>query len=104
MAAGIAAAAVLVTGGTTLAAAAGVGGLDAFFHSLIGEETPENPEKLAALVATPDASFDSTNQDVQFTLLGMYGDDSQAMLSFQVTAKDGTALQDGFKLPYQLTL
>ena len=46
-AAGIAAAAVLVTGGTTLAAAAGVGGLDAFFHSLIGEETPENPEKLA---------------------------------------------------------
>ena len=34
----------------------------------------------------------------------MYGDDSQAMLSFQVTAKDGTALQDGFKLPYQLTL
>lgn len=74
------------------------------FHSLIGEETPENPEKLAALVATPDASFDSTNQDVQFTLLGMYGDDSQAMLSFQVTAKDGTALQDGFKLPYQLTL
>ena len=103
-AAGIAAAAVLVTGGTTLAAAAGVGGLDAFFHSLIGEETPENPEKLAALVATPDASFDSTNQDVQFTLLGMYGDDSQAMLSFQVTAKDGTALQDGFKLPYQLTL
>lgn len=103
-AAGIAAAAVLVTGGITLAAAAGVGGLDAFFHSLIGEETPENPEKLAALVATPDASFDSTNQDVQFTLLGMYGDDSQAMLSFQVTAKDGTALQDGFKLPYQLTL
>ena len=103
-AAGIAAAAVLVTGGTTLAAAAGVGGLDAFFHSLIGEETPENPEKLAALVAAPDASFDSTNQDVQFTLLGMYGDDSQAMLSFQVTAKDGTALQDGFKLPYQLTL
>lgn len=101
-AAGIAAAAVLVTGGTTLAAAAGVGGLDAFFHSLIGEETPENPEKLAALVATPDASFDSTNQDVQFTLLGMYGDDSQAMLSFQVTAKDGTALQDGFKLrPYR---
>lgn len=75
-----------------------------FFHSLTGEETPENPGKLAALVATPDASFDSTNQDVQFTLLGMYGDDSQAMLSFQVTAKDGTALQDGFKLPYQLTL
>lgn len=98
-AAGIAAAAVLVTGGTTLAAAAGVGGLDAFFHSLTGEETPENPEKLAALVATPDASFDSTNQDVQFALLGMCGDDSQAMLSFQVTAKDGTALQDGFKLP-----
>ena len=32
-AAGIAAAAVLVTGGTTLAAAAGVGGLDAFLQS-----------------------------------------------------------------------
>lgn len=63
-----------------------------------------NPEKLAALVATPDASFDSTNQDIQFALLGMYGDDSQAMLSFQVTAMDGAALQDGFKLPYQLTL
>lgn len=97
MGSGIAAAAVLVTGGTTLAAAAGVGGLDAFFHSLTGEETPENPGKLAALVATPDASFDSTNQDVQFTLLGMYGDDSQAMLSFQVTAKDGTALQVRFQ-------
>ena len=39
--AGIAAAAVLVTGGTTLVAAAGYGGLDAFFQSLIGEETPK---------------------------------------------------------------
>ena len=48
--AGIAAAAVLVTGGTTLVAAAGYGGLDAFFQSLIGEETPKDPEKLAALV------------------------------------------------------
>lgn len=92
-AAGIAAAAVLVTGGTTLAAAAGVGGLDAFFHSLIGEETPENPEKLAALVATPDASFDSTNQDVQFTLLGMYGDDSpgDAELSGDCQGRHGIA-------------
>lgn len=103
-AAGVAAAAVLVTGGTTLAAAAGYGGLDAFFHSLMGAETPENPEKLAAVVTTPAAVFDSTNEDVQFSLLGMYGDDSQAMLSFQVTAMDGTALQDGLALPYQLTL
>lgn len=103
-AAGVAAAAVLVTGGTTLAAAAGYGGLDAFFHSLMGAETPENPEKLAALVTTPAAAFDSTNEDVEFSLLGMYGDDSQAMLSFQVTARDGAALQDGLALPYQLTL
>ena len=103
-AAGVAAAAVLVTGGTTLAAAAGYGGLDAFFHSLMGAETPENPEKLAAVVTTPAAVFDSTNEDVQFSLLGMYGDDSQAMLSFQVTAIDGAALQDGLALPYQLTL
>jgi len=51
--AGIAAAAVLVTGGTTLVAAAGYGGLDAFFQSLISEETPKDPEKLAALVTTP---------------------------------------------------
>lgn len=103
-AAGVAAAAVLVTGGTTLAAAAGYGGLDAFFHSLMGAETPENPEKLAAVVTTPAAAFDSTNEDVQFSLLGMYGDDSQAMLSFQVTAMDGAVLQDGLALPYQLTL
>ena len=103
-AAGVAAAAVLVTGGTTLAAAAGYGGLDAFFHSLMGAETPENPEKLAAVVTTPAAAFDSTNEDVEFSLLGMYGDDSQAMLSFQVTARDGAALQDGLVLPYQLTL
>lgn len=102
--AGIAAAAVLVTGGTTVAAAVGYGGLDAFFQSLIGEETPENPEKMAALVTTPAAEFDSTNTDVQMTLLGMYGDNSQAMLSFQVTARDGAALQDGLALPYQLTL
>lgn len=34
----------------------------------------------------------------------MYGDDSQAMLSFQVTAEDGATLQDGLALPYQLTL
>ena len=34
----------------------------------------------------------------------MYGDDSQAMLSFQVTAMDGVALQDGLALPYQLLL
>ena len=102
--AGIAAAAVLVTGGTTLVAAAGYGGLDAFFQSLIGEETPKDPEKLAALVTTPAADFDSTNENVQFKLLGMYGDDSQAMLSFQVTAMDGAALQDGLALPYQLLL
>ena len=102
--AGIAAAAVLVTGGTTLVAAAGYGGLDAFFQSLIGEETPKDPEKLAALVTTPAADFDSTNENVQFKLLGMYGDDSQAMLSFQVTAMDGVALQDGLALPYQLLL
>ena len=101
--AGIAAAAVLVTGGTTLVAAAGYGGLDAFFQSLIGEETPKDPEKLAALVTTPAAEFDSTNEDVQFKLLGMYGDDSQAMLSFQVTGIDGAALQDGLARPYDLT-
>ena len=35
-------------------------------------------EKLAALVTTPAAEFDSTNEDVQFKLLGMYGDDSGA--------------------------
>ena len=61
-------------------------------------------EKLAALVTTPAADFDSTNENVQFKLLGMYGDDSQAMLSFQVTAMDGAALQDGLALPYQLLL
>lgn len=97
--AGIAAAAVLVTGGTTLVAAAGYGGLDAFFQSLIGEETPKNPEKLAALVTTPAADFDSTNENVQFKLLGMYGDDNYALLSFQLTAADGISL-DGKMLPY----
>lgn len=97
--AGIAAAAVLVTGGTTLVAAAGYGGLDAFFQSLIGEETPKDPEKLAALVTTPAAEFDSTNEDVQFKLLGMYGDDNYALLSFQLTAADGISL-DGKMLPY----
>lgn len=97
--AGIAAAAVLVTGGTTLVAAAGYGGLDAFFQSLIGEETPKDPEKLAALVTTPAADFDSTNENVQFKLLGMYGDDNYALLSFQLTAADGISL-DGKMLPY----
>lgn len=101
--AGIAAAAVLVTGGTTVAAAVGYGGLDAFFQSLIGEETPENPEKMAALVTTPAAEFDSTNTDVQMTLLGMYGDNNYALLSFQLTAADGISLNE-VMLPYTMTI
>ena len=101
--AGIAAAAVLVTGGTTVAAAVGYGGLDVFFQSLIGEETPENPEKMAALVTTPAAEFDSTNTDVQMTLLGMYGDNNYALLSFQLTAADGISLNE-VMLPYTMTI
>lgn len=103
--AGIAAAAVLVTGGTTLVAAAGYGGLDAFFQSLIGEETPKDPEKLAALVTTPAADFDSTNENVQFKLLGMYGDDNYALLSFQLTAATGSlSMEKCCPIPYTLTV
>lgn len=103
-AAGAAAAAVLVTGGTMLSAAAGIGGTEAFFHSLFSKEVPEHPEKMESLVTVPHAVIDSTNAQVQFALLGMYGDDSQAMLSFSVTAVSGVSLADGLKIPYQLSV
>lgn len=102
--AGAVAAVVLVTGGTMLSAAAGYGGLDAFFQSLTGDVTPHHPEKMASLVTTPDSSFDSTNAAVQFQLLGMYGDDNQALLSFQVSAQEDAGLKDGLQVRYQLSL
>lgn len=102
--AGAVAAVVLVTGGTMLSAAAGYGGLDAFFQSLTGDVTPHHPEKMASLVTTPDSSFDSTNAAVQFRLLGMYGDDNQALLSFQVSAQGDAGLKDGLQVRYQLSL
>lgn len=101
--AGAVAAVVLVTGGTMLSAAAGYGGLDAFFQSLTGDVTPHHPEKMASLVTTPDSSFDSTNAAVQFQLLGMYGDDNQALLSFQVSARGDAGLKDGLQVRYQLS-
>lgn len=88
------AAVVLVTGGTMITAAAGLGGMDKFFQSLFVTETPESPEKMGDLVTMPGASFDSTNPDVQFSLLGMYGDGSQVMLSFEVRAANGVELSD----------
>ena len=101
--AGAAAAAVLVTGGTMLSTAAGIGGTEAFFRSLFSKEVPEHPEKMESLVTVPHAVIDSTNAQVQFALLGMYGDDSQALLSFSVTAS-GVSLTDGLKIPYQLSV
>lgn len=101
--AGAAAAAVLVTGGTMLSTAAGIGGTEAFFRSLFSKEVPEHPEKMESLVTVPHAVIDSTNAQVQFALLGMYGDDSQALLSFSVTAS-GVSLADGLKIPYQLSV
>jgi hypothetical protein len=86
------AAVILVTGGTMLTAAAGYGGLEQFFQSLFAPETPASPTVMEPLVVYPTANFNSTNPDVQFTLLGMYGDQSQAMLSFQITTKDGVTL------------
>lgn len=90
--AALTAAAVLITGGTMLTAAAGFGGIDEFFQSLFVTETPEAPEKMENLVTMPGAVFDSTNEDVQFSLLGMYGDQSQMMLSFEITAENGVTL------------
>lgn len=92
--AAVAAAAVLLTGGTMVTAAAGYGGLDTFFHSLFADQVPETPEKMENLVTIPGANFDSTNENVQFGLLGMYGDGSQVMLSFKVTAADGVELSE----------
>ena len=58
---------------------------------------------MESLVTVPHAVIDSTNAQVQFALLGMYGDDSQALLSFSVTAS-GVSLTDGLKIPYQLSV
>lgn len=88
----LAAAVVLVTGGTMITAAAGLGGMDRFFQSLFVTETPASPEKMENLLTMPGACFDSTNPDVQFSLLGMYGDQSQAMLSFELTVENGVKL------------
>ncbi|MCD8219662.1 MAG: hypothetical protein LUC50_04780 [Ruminococcus sp.] len=92
VAAGVAAVTALSIGCNLLSVAAGYDGIHAFFESLFIEQTPVSPEAMESLVSTPQVSSDSTSGDVQFTLLGMYGDQSQAMLSFQVTAQDGVEL------------
>lgn len=95
--AGITAAAVLVLGSTTMVAAAKYDGLDNFFKSLFDDNVPENTEALESYVTTPTVNFNSTNEDVQWSLLGMYGDDNCAMLSFSVTIKDGESLAEYLK-------
>lgn len=89
-------AAVLLMASGTITVAANFGGADKFFQSLFASEATISPEKMEPLVTMPGASFDSTNADIQFELLGMYGDQSQTMLSFQITALNETVISSGF--------
>ncbi len=84
---------------TVYSAAAGYDGVGAFFRSIFTQEVPQNPEKLEGLVLTPEVTFDSTNEDVTFTLLGMYGDQSQTMLSFAIRRSGDAALAAGVTSP-----
>lgn len=88
-----AAAAVLVTG-SAISVSAGFDGISEFFNSLFSYESPESPEVMESLVTQPVVDFDSSNENVEFKLLGLYGDNSQAMLSFEVTADDNVKLSE----------
>ncbi|MBQ8825430.1 MAG: hypothetical protein IJZ64_09465 [Ruminococcus sp.] len=88
-----AAAAVLVTG-SAISVSAGFDGISEFFNSLFSSESPESPEVMGSLVTQPVVDFDSSNENVEFKLLGLYGDNSQAMLSFEVTAGDNIKLSE----------
>lgn len=89
----VTAVALMALGATTVfSATAGYSSLDEFFRSLFVWEAPQSPEKMENLVLAPDVSFDSTNEDVQFSLLGMYGDQNQTMLSFEIRMSGGAEL------------
>ncbi len=103
MTAVLAAAVVLVTGGTMMTAAAGSGGLERFFHSVFPTDGVPSAEKMTGLVTLPAVNFDSSNSDVQLELLGMYGDDDQVMLSFAVKASEAVTLSEDWNTVAEIT-
>lgn len=97
--AGCTAAVLLITGGTVVTAAAASGGLEPFFRSLFLDEVPEETSCLEPLTVTPGTLFSSDCADISFSLLGMYGDQNQVILSIQITAPEDFQIPSGSWYP-----
>lgn len=97
---------ILVTGGSVTAVARS-GGLAEFFQSLFVTEslkTTEVTEEMEQRISVPEVTFSCTSGENIFTLLGMYGDDNQVMLSFSIASTASTQLLESYSVYTIMTL